>query len=36
MNKKKITREFLERIGMTRCENGQFYKGDFQVSYHKV
>lgn len=36
MNKKLITREFLESIGITRCENGQFYKGDFQVSYHKV
>ena len=36
MNKKKITREFLESIGITRCENGQFYKGDFKVSYHKV
>lgn len=36
MNKKLITREFLESIGMTRCENGQFYKGDFKVKYHKV
>ena len=36
MNKKKITREFLEKIGITRCENGQFYKGDHLVKYHKI
>ena len=36
MKKKKITREFLQKIGITRCENGQFYKGDFKIKYHKV
>ena len=36
MKKTKITREYLERIGITDCINGQFYKGKYPVSYHKI
>lgn len=36
MKKIKITREFLESLGITRCENGHFYKGDFEVKYYKI
>ena len=36
MKKLKITREFLEKIGITDCINGQFYKGDFKQTYCKV
>ena len=36
MKKLKITKEQLEKIGITRCEDGQFWKGDFKVSYSKI
>lgn len=37
MKKKKLTREFLEKLGFTRCdENGQLWKGDYKQKYNKV
>ena len=37
MKKLKITREQLEKLGFTRCdENGQLWKGDYKQTYNQV
>lgn len=38
MKKKKITREFLQKLGFTHCDpnTGQLYKGDFKQAYVKI
>ena len=38
MKKRKVTREFLQKIGFTHCDpnTGQFYKGDWKQNYVKI
>ena len=37
MKKIKVTKEFLERLGFTRCdEDGQLWKGDYKQTYVKI
>lgn len=37
MKKLKVTRQQLEKLGFTRCdENGQLWKGDYKQTYNQV